>query len=176
MIVIHPYDKSTRFLNLLYDKPKPDLTEENSKHEVDHLLNVSKEVIILGHGTEYGLLCREGENMFGRYLIDYSHRYYLTRCTTLIGIWCNANVYAEKLGLHGLFSGMVISELSEAEDWGIKTTQEEINLENEKFASRLGGLLKDPNIRLPEIPEIFQTLDDSKTPLTRFNYESIYWI
>lgn len=43
MIVIHPYDESTRFLNLLYDKPKPDLTEENSKHEVDHLLNVSKE-------------------------------------------------------------------------------------------------------------------------------------
>ena len=35
MIVIHPYDKSTRFLNLLYDKPKPDLTEEESKHEVE---------------------------------------------------------------------------------------------------------------------------------------------
>lgn len=176
MIVIHPYDESTRFLNLLYDKPKPDLTEENSKHEVDHLLGISKEVMILGHGTEYGLLCREGENMFGRYLIDYSHGYYLTQCTTLIGIWCNANIYAEKLGLHGLFSGMVISELSEAEDWGIKTTKEELDLENKKFASRLGGLLRDPNIRLHEIPEIFQTLDDSKTPLTKFNYENIYWI
>ena len=31
MTIIHPNDRSTEFLKVLYDKPKPDLTEKKFK-------------------------------------------------------------------------------------------------------------------------------------------------
>lgn len=77
--------------------------------------------------------------------------------------------------LHRLFTGMIISELSEAVAEGIETTEEEIERENHKFVSRLRSLLND-EIPLCEIPMRMLALDDIHSPLTRFNYQRIYYM
>ena len=171
--LIHPADPSTEFLGALYPEGVQRVTEKASGKEISRFLNHSSKVILLGHGTEVGLLSPDSSgNPFGRYIISRSHRYYLRRIKEIIGIWCNANIFASSLGLHGLFSGMMISELSEAQELGIPTSQEELDRENILWAQRLGDLLRS-GVPLNQIPEIFKTLDTSKTPLTKFNYRCL---
>ena len=43
---------------------------------------------------------------------------YCLRRHPVIGIWCHANLFAERFRLHDLFSGMVISEMEEAHAYG----------------------------------------------------------
>ena len=94
-------------------------------------------IMMLGHGNKYGLFSKP--NKIGkqeRFLITDRHVQFL-RGKTCIGIWCYANMFAEKYKLHGLFSGMIISELQEAIDLEVAATKEEIDREMEKFANRL---------------------------------------
>ena len=174
--LIHPADPTTEFLEALYPEGVSRITEERSGKEISKLLNHTSQVILLGHGTEEGLLAPDSNGTpWGRRIISKSHRYYLTRVKKIIGIWCNANLFAHNLRLHGLFSGMMISELSEAQELGIPTSQEELGRENILWAQRLGDLLRS-GTPLPQIPEIFRTLDTSKTPLTEFNYQILEYL
>lgn len=175
--IIHPADPSTEFLRALYPEGEVSrITEKESGKRLRHILGHAESLLLLGHGTEEGLLAPDSNgNPFGRVIISGSHRYYLRRMKEIIGIWCNANIFAYKLGIHGLFSGMMISELSEAQELGIPTTQEELDRENILWAQRLGDLLRE-GVSLRDIPEVFRTLDTSRTPLTKFNYQNIEYI
>lgn len=175
-LIIHPSDRTTAFLNVLYNQRKNiEILDYNiSNSAVRQMLQRYNSIMLLGHGTEYGLLSSYNpHNRFDRFFINPSHVNFL-RNKELICIWCNANIFGEKYDLHGLFSGMVISEMSEAIELGVETTQEELDRENKLFAERLRFCLD--NHSLHEIPEIFPTLDQSKSPLTLFNYSSIYYI
>lgn len=175
-LLIHPADPSTEFLGALYPENFQRVTEAVSGNGISRLLNHASRAIFLGHGTEAGLLAPDPNgNPFGRYIISESHRYYLRKIPEIIGIWCNANLFARKLGLHGLFSGMMISEMSEAQELGISTSQEELDRENKLWAIRLGDILWS-DLPLSKIPDIFPTLDSSKTPLTNFNYKTLEYI
>ena len=90
-----------------------------------------------------------------------------------MAVWCNADQFARAEGLHGLFTGMIVSELSEAQLYQIETTQEELDRENVKLAMRLRALL-DERIPLCEIPDRMRAMDDAHTPLTMFNYNNFY--
>lgn len=70
---------------------------------------------------------------------------------------------------------MIISEMSEAELYGIPTTSEELSNENIKLAKNLRKLLNE-DIPWYEIPEKMLSLDDSHTPLTEFNYHSFFYL
>ena len=93
----------------------------------------------------------------------------------MIGIWCHADKFARKEGLHGLFSGMIISDKKEAEEYGIITLQHHIEEANEIMFARLRKLL-DEKITLHEIPELMKTLNDRHSCLTNFNYENFYYL
>lgn len=71
------------------------------------------------------------------------------------------------------FSGMIISEMQEAIDWNIHTTQEEISVEMEKFASRLRDCIA--QYGLQDTPLKMKELDDVKSELTTFNYSRLYY-
>ena len=78
-------------------------------------------------------------------------------------------------GLHGLFSGMIVSELSETLLYQVETTQEELDRENVKLAHRLRALL-DERIPLSETPKRMLAMDDVHSPLTTFNYKNFYYL
>lgn len=77
--------------------------------------------------------------------------------------------------LPSLFSGMIVSAMSEALLYQVETTQEELDRENVKLAMRLRTLL-DEDIRLSEIPERMLASDDVHSPLTTFNYQHFYYL
>ena len=186
LYVIHPKDRSTEVLSILYRECEVVniITDPDAfSNEVSHFLNhISKDshLMLLGHGSPDGLYSRfddSGEPVsFDKVLVNHSHAYHLRKHNhQIIGIFCYAREFAEKERLHGLFSGMFISEYKEALELGIETSEEEIRFENEKFFKRLRQLLDD-DVPLFEIPDRMRELDDVKSPLTNYNYYSIYYI
>lgn len=181
MIVIHPKDKTTLMLERLYKGlacQKVDATlSKNQLRSILYAAPSSEPIMLLGHGCEEGLLTREDETKddFQR-LVDHSFVHVLKKHNgRLFAVFCHAKDFAEKEHLHGLFSGMIISEMSEAELYGIPTTQEELSRENGKLAENL-RLLLDKNIAWSEIPQVMPSLDDSHTPLTEFNYHNFFYL
>lgn len=181
MFVIHPKDKTTAMLATLYEGLNAQVFTDNlSANAVGRLLHhvSSRErILLLGHGSESGLFYRQddSQDVFDKWIVYHPHAYHLRKHGgNLVAIWCHADAFARKEGLHGLFSGMIISELSEAFLYGIETTQEELDGENMKLAQRLRSLF-DEGVLLSEIPARMKALDDVRSPLTNFNYDHFYY-
>ena len=165
MTVIHATDPTTKVLSLLYQRRedmKTLITERNTSSDVQRAIRADDVMMMLGHGNEYGLFSKP----------DNRHVQFL-REKTCIGIWCYANKFAEKYGLHGLFSGMIISELQEAVDLGVPATKDEIDREMEKFTIRLKDCME--TYGLKQTPMRMKELDDVQSALTKFNYCNLYY-
>ncbi len=183
MLIIHPKDKTTAVLSLLYKEVEhanvldQSSTNAEIKHRLNHV-NPAERIMLLGHGSAQGLFSRDDESRdeFDCLIISHPHAYYLRRHGgNIVAIWCNADLFARSEGLHGLFSGMIISELSEALLYDIPTTQEELDIEIPKLFARLRQLL-DMRLPLSEIPQRIQEMDDTHSPLTEFNYNRFYYL
>lgn len=182
MLVIHPKDRTTSMLSALYEGTEAKVfdagfTNSDIKHALNHVAS-NERILLLGHGSDKGLFYRKDDTAdgFDGLVISHQHAYYLRKhpCR-IIAVWCHANLFAQAEGLHGLFTGMIVSEMGEAFEYGIDTTQEELDRENVKFAQRLRQLL-DEGTLLSDIPQRMLELDDVHTPLTEFNYHNIHYI
>lgn len=173
MIIIHPFDPSTRFLSLIYEGFEDALFFDSGKqkNEIRSALTISPKdelVLMLGHGTPDGMVDRRDWT----YLINDKDVDLLINRPNLIGIWCYASSFAEKHKLKGLYCGMFISEYGEALDLGIKSTYEEVEEYSWDFAGRFGELLR-AGLGLKEIAN---TLTDEKyqnSELTKYNYSRL---
>lgn len=177
MIVIHANDPTTSVLSQLY-KLREDIsvciTEKNTNSEVRNAIRNANGIMMLGHGNKYGLFSTPDKKGIYRRLIVNSDHVQFLRDKICIGIWCYANEFALHYGLHGLFSGMIISELHEAVENNIPATKEEIDSEMGKFVTRLRDCIE--KYELKDIPDRMKELDDSKSDLTKFNYSRLYYI
>lgn len=182
MLVIHPEDRTTTILQVLYKGLGAQVvTEDCSNREIGHLLHhtsTTNRIMLLGHGSDKGLYYREDDtkNEFDKIIVGHPHAFYLRKHgSNLVGIWCHANLFAQAEGIHGLFSGMIISEQHEADEYGIIATQEEIATSNRTMFLKLRQLL-DENTSFHEIPERMKAMDEEKTPLSAFNYGNFYYL
>lgn len=180
MLVIHPKDKTTAMLSALYDGQEALVVDDlRSTKETGHLLHhvsTQERIMLLGHGSDKGLFFRadDSKDEFDKIIVGHSHAYHLRKHGgNIVAVWCNANLFARAEGLHGLFTGMIVSELNEARLYQIETTQEELDRENGKLAMRLRTLL-DEGIALCEIPKRMLVMDDVRSPLTTFNYNNFH--
>ncbi len=176
MLVIHPYDPTTEFLRAIYENMDgvTCLRGEESRKAVAGILYhlpPGETILLLGHGSCDGLFRKEEDGY--RCYIGRSMAYSLKR-HPVIGIWCHANAFAEAVGLHGLFTGMIISEMQEAIDYGVKTTEEEIARENSHLAESLQKALSEGRPFLQMRNRLVDLLGEPWTELTRFNFKSIY--
>jgi hypothetical protein len=185
-IVIHPNDDSTRFLKRLYSGYGEQmlLTEENNNKAIKEALmneNDNRILMMLGHGCPQGLFAprkdknyQNGIDQFGRLIINASHVQML-RKKLCIGIWCYAVDFARKYNLHGLFSGMIISELEEAQDCGMyEFTKEEIQMYNQDFAEALYDCIN--KYPLNEVPQAMENYISNPNRLEQFNYSNLYYL
>lgn len=182
MLVVHPKDRTTRMLAALYEGQQVRLLDQNfSSAEINRaLFHTSRQerILLLGHGSDQGLFSRENDEAddFDRLIVSHTHAYALRRHGgNLVGIWCHARLFAQAEGLHGLFSGMIITEMSEAEYYGVETTPEELKQENELLGLRLRQLL-DEDISLMDFPQRMRDFDQHHTSLTDFNYQNFYYL
>lgn len=74
--------------------------------------------------------------------------------------------------MHGFFTGMFISEMREAREYGIETTQEELDVENDRFATLLRQAI-DEGVSLGNLKEWLLQKAAPASPLTRFNYGAL---
>ena len=176
MTVIHANDPTTKVLSQLYEQRKDitaHITEMSTNGTVQRAIRTDDVIMMLGHGNEYGLFSKPEKNGdYKRFLITDKHVQFL-RKKTCIGIWCYANKFAEKYKLHGLFSGMIISELQEAIDMEVPATKDEIDREMEKFTIRLKDCMD--TYGLEQIPLRMKESDDVQSALTKFNYGNLYY-
>lgn len=176
MIVIHANDPTTSALSQLYrlrEDVSVCITEKNTNSEVKNAIMNANGIMMLGHGNKYGLFSTPDKKGIYRRLIVNSDYAQFLRDKECIGIWCYANEFAMHYGLHGLFSGMIISELHEAVENHILATKEEIDYEMEKFVIRLRDCIE--KYGLKDTPDRMKELDDVKSALTEFNYSRLYY-
>ena len=182
MLVIHPKDKTTAMLSALYEGLEAQVVDDNhTTKEMGRLLHhvsTQERIMLLGHGPDKGLFFRADDSKegFDKVIVGHPHTYHLRKHGgNIVAVWCNADQFARAEGLHGLFTGMIVSELSEALLYQVETTQEELDRENAKLVRRLRALF-DARIPLSEIPKRMLAMDDVHSPLTTFNYNNFYYL
>ena len=137
-LVIHPHDKTTHFLRPIYEdiSNKTVVTGGMSTNSIKHLIIDHDRVIMLGHGSPSGLF---GVGFDSSFVIDSNLVPYLKeKKDNNIYIWCNADKFVTKHNLEGFYSGMFISEVSEAAMYGYYCGQSIVDESNNAFAQLLG--------------------------------------
>ena len=176
MIVIHANDPTTKVLSLLYEDRKDcylHIDESCTNSQIIHAVKEADSVMMLGHGNPFGLCATpDRKGQYKRHLINEKHVDFL-RGKICIGIWCYANEFAEHYRLHGLFSGMIISEVQEAVDHQIEASKEEIDYEMELFTQRLKYCIE--HYELKDVPTKMLELDNRQSQLTQFNYSRLFY-
>ena len=146
-LVIHPKDSSTDFLTPIYMNLKsfPDFDDVTivrggvTKAEVNQLITEHDRIMMMGHGSPSGLFAVGQFGMQG-FIINHT-TVPLLENKECIFIWCNADRFVEANNLKGLYSGMFISETSEAAYCGLPgTPQDEVTESNDYFAKELGSV------------------------------------
>ena len=174
ILVVHPYDESTRQLERVYSgKPCDVLHTRNLswRYVYDALAEGDYDrVFLLGHGTSLGLCNMEtGETVFDRETYEKCIR---NTGTEIVAIWCNADVFFTKIENPEphFCTGMFISEVSEAKTYMIKESEEKINEQFELFSKLLSDIFDSP------IENYFNYLNEHYTgdsPVIEFNREEM---
>lgn len=143
-LVIHPADKTTDFLSEIYSgEDWTVIRHDLSSKMLKSLIKEHDRIIMLGHGTPQGLI---GHNKF----VINSKLVYLLREKELVCIWCNADKFVLAYDLSGFYTGMIISEIGEADFLGIDSSIQEINTSNKMFSFAVKNSLfkEDPIIAM----------------------------
>jgi hypothetical protein len=147
-LVIHPADATTDFLIPIYMNLKsfPDFNDVTiirggvTKDELNELIKQHDRIMMMGHGSPSGLFSIGQFPNTHSYIIDMD-TVSLLQDKECIFIWCNADKFVERFNLKGLYSGMFISEVSEANYCGLPGTPQDIVTEsNDYFAKELGSV------------------------------------
>ena len=175
-LVIHPEDKSTDFLRPIYAniKRKTVLSKNLSRDKLLAAVRSHDTIIMLGHGSSNGLFnvsdIGKGIMVVGESLVEE------LRGKQLIAIWCNANLFIERHSLPALYSGMFISEVSEARYCGVQGDQAMVDESNSTFAVLLGNMLSETSM---DLEKTFDMVLESYNELGEVNtvakYNSDRW-
>lgn len=142
-LIIHPEDASTDFLKPIYRRiqDKTVVTKQSEVvYSISDMIDNHGRVIMLGHGSSQGLF---GINFDTDFIISAEHVSNLSKKTNNVYIWCNADVFVNRWELKGLYSGMFISEVSEALFCGVHpAVQSDVNESNNRFANILGECIE----------------------------------
>ncbi len=176
-LIIHPEDPTTTFLSPIYAtlNNKTVITDGFTKSELQELIEYHDRVLMLGHGSPHGLL---NPGLFpdaGLYIIDDVMVLPLSRKTNNIFIWCYASKFVQKHGLTGLCTGMFISEIREANSYGLEDMDwDVINQSNERFSSIISKHLNEPmEILYKKLLYEYGVLARTN-PIVKFNLERLY--
>lgn len=133
-LIIHPDDKSTRFLEATYRGIDATvLTGDVERPHVRSLMEKFDQIMMLGHGSPQGLFS-VGRFPSCQYIIDATFVHQLRERDNNVFIWCYASDFVRNNRLRGFATGMFISEANEAEWCNLTATEAEIHESNYLFA------------------------------------------
>jgi hypothetical protein len=145
-LIIHPDDRSTDFLKPIYEHiTNATIFVSGTKEHVYSEISKHDRVIMLGHGSPWGLFSVGQFDSGNGLIIDNSAVHLLSQKKDNIYIWCNADQFVNRHELKGFYSGMFISEVSEANFCGLPgTPQSVVDQSNNSFARWLGKVINEP--------------------------------
>jgi len=180
ILIIHPDDRSTDFLKPIYTNiENPTLiTGGCTKTQIRELIESHDQVIMLGHGSPGGLFSvgKFEDDTFGRgYIIDYSMVPTLQAKDNSIFIWCNADMFVYYNSLKGFYSGMFISETTEALYCGLPSTSQNIVDEsNNLFAQIVGEVINEDVKTIYDHTKLNYQLIAETNPVALYNHNRLY--
>ena len=177
-LVIHPKDRSTDFLSTIYEsiEDKTVVTGGKTKEELKRLIESHDRVMIMGHGTPYGLL-NWGEGKWKinyPYIIGVDFVELLSEKTDTIYIWCNADEFVDRHKLKGFYSGMFISEVGEAKVFDIIVEQNVVDESNNTFAELMSEHIKESSYTIYEKVKYQYGLLAESNPVVSYNSVRLY--
>ncbi len=122
-LVIHPDDRSTDFLKIVYENHKEDWTILNtfsgSVSNLMDLISAHDRILMLGHGISYGLFNTGAfdftDSRRGGYITLIDDRFVpILKEKETVSIWCHSDEFFRKHNMEGFHTGMIISEVEEA--------------------------------------------------------------
>lgn len=164
-LVIHPADYSTNFLRGIYSGRGWTVINTNtSKKFLKEQIKAHDRIVMLGHGTEKGLLG------FKKFVID-STWVYLLREKNCVCIWCNADVFVKKYDLKGFYTGMIISEYDEALMFCLHHfTSNDITESNTLFTESIKNAIDSENM----FESVISQYTTEKNSIIDFNKQNIF--
>jgi hypothetical protein len=175
-LIIHPADASTDFLKPIYANISDAIILNGgaTKDQVKELITQHDRIIMLGHGSPFGLFSI-GQFMGNNgYIID-STMVDVLKHVECISIWCNADKFMVKHELNGFYSGMFISEVGEAFYCGLPgTPQETVDASNHYFAQLLGEVINEPLSAINDYVTDNYGLLTEDNPVALYNYNRLY--
>jgi hypothetical protein len=176
-LVIHPKDKSTNFLIKIHElfSNKTVIRGGIGKNDLRELIKNHDRVIMLGHGTPWGLLSGGQFPKAGSYIIDNSFSEILSEKSENIFIWCYADQFVQRNGLEGFYSGMFVSEFGEAFSLGIYVADRNLIKEsNDCFASIVSMNIHQPlQVIFKNVLQGYGILAKTN-PIAKFNLERLF--
>ena len=176
-LIIHPNDRSTDFLRSIYAniKRKTVLSKNVSRDKLLVAVRSHDTIIMLGHGSSNGLFnvsdIGKGIWAVGESLVEE------LRGKQLIAIWCNSDKFIEYHRLPALYSGMFISEVSEARYCGVQGDQAMVDESNNTFAALLGNMLGEVPTDLKTVHnlvgESYEELGETNV-VAKYNSDRLY--
>lgn len=171
-LVIHPKDPSTDFLSVIYEDiiDKTVISKPVSSYRLAYLMGANDRIIMMGHGTPYGLLG------WGGFAIHPGFVELLREKQNSVYIWCHANKFVEKNKLKGFATGMIISEIGEAFFYGITSPQSEITESNQRFAASVRKYinLPEPQLISEGVLKSYYHHNPIENQIIDFNSENIF--
>lgn len=175
-LVIHPKDRSTTFLKKVYEN-LDDVTLVQGgvgTFELSDLMETHDQIMMMGHGSPYGLLSMGQFDAYG-YIVGDSLADQLAERDNNIFIWCNADEYVNYHKLKGFYTGMFISEPEEAYWMGLgNTPQAEVDESNTWFVESVNRSANST----PEDLHAYVKHDYGElihaNPVAKYNHERLY--
>jgi hypothetical protein len=127
-LIIHPKDSTTSFLDIVYEpiENKTVITGGITKEELHDLIKSHDRIMMMGHGSPFGLFSIGQFKRSGGYIIDHTTVQLLEEKKDSVFIWCNADKFVLEYELKGFYSGMFISEVGEALYCGLPGVPQEM--------------------------------------------------
>jgi hypothetical protein len=176
-LIIHPEDSTTTFLSQIYAQLtyKTLIRGGISKSEIPKLIESHDRVLMLGHGSPYGLLSHGQFPDSGLLIIDDSLALTLKNKRDNVYIWCHTDQFVQRHRLTGLNSGMFISEGMEASYYNfVNMDLELIDQSNDRFAWLFSKYLNEPmEILYQKLLHDYELVARTNT-IARFNLERLY--
>ena len=177
-LVIHPRDRTTEFLTQIYE-PLDCVTLVRggcSQEQLKDMIREHDQVLMMGHGSPLGLMSVGQFWSKGGHIIDDSFRDVLAEKDNSVFIWCNADQYVKHNKLDGFYTGMFISETSEARFCGLPVyvNQNHVDDSNNLFAKTVGQFVeKDTKLLHAAVRNKYSTIA-YKNPVAQYNRERLY--
>jgi hypothetical protein len=177
-LVIHPFDKSTTFLEVIYQTTpnKTVITGGISKNEVKKLIEEHDRVMMMGHGSPNGLFnINQFKDCYNGYIIDNEMVNLLSKKDNNVYIWCNADKFVDQHWLKGFYSGMFISEVGEANYCGLFGTKQDIVDEsNYGFSNILAEYIDEEKSEMYKKLMLEYGTLAIQNPVALYNYNRLY--